>query len=302
MLKPAWLRKKKDLNINRDMKKILRTNRLHTVCESASCPNISECFKKMTATFMILGDTCTRNCLFCGVRKGTPHAIDKNEPIRIAQAVNKLGLEYVVITCVTRDDLFGGGASYFCEVIDHIKSVCGYDIKIEVLTSDFYTGVDKKNLLKSNIAKIINAGVCVYGHNMETVPRLYKDTRIMSNFKRSLNILKTVKKIDNTVLTKTGFMLGMGETFEELTDCMKQLRGIDCDIITFGQYLAPSKAHFPVQKYLTIEEFKKLKKIALKMGFTAVESGPYVRSSYKAKDIYRKSSEGRRKEILNPKY
>jgi lipoyl synthase len=284
MRKPEWLNKKKNLFVNREMKELLRINGINTVCENSSCPNISECFKNKTATFMIMGNICTRACLFCGVTKGKPEYLDLEEPKRISNVINKLGLKYVVITCVTRDDLKDKGIEHFCNVIKSIKTDCASNIKIELLTSDFYSSSQDENMLKFELEKILNLNINVFGHNLETVKRIYPLTRKISDYSRSLNLLKIVKKINSKIITKSSLMLGLGETKEEIIEAMENLREVNCDILTLGQYLSPSRNHYPVEKYITLEEFENLKIEGKKLGFLHVESGPYVRSSYRASE------------------
>lgn len=287
--KPEWLKKKLDLSFNHNMENMLKKYNLNTVCRSASCPNRSECFADHTATFMIMGNICTRECKFCGITKGLPLALDENEPKNIAEAVSELNLKYVVITCVTRDDLKDAGVEHFARVVNAIHAK-DRNIQIEILTSDFYSafcgGEDRENLLLLNLQKMLACDLAVFGHNIETIKRIYDDTRVVSSYDRSLNVLKTVKKIKSDMLTKTSFMLGMGENLEEIENSMKDLRNVGCDIVTFGQYLAPSKKHYPVQRYVELSEFKFLEQKAFEMGFRGVYSGPYVRSSYKAKTCY----------------
>jgi len=250
---------------------------LHTVCQSASCPNIGECFSRKTATFMILGDTCTRSCGFCGVRHGAPSPLDPEEPRRVAQAAAQLGLKYVVVTSVTRDDLPDGGASHFAETISWIKAgIPG--AKVEVLVPDF--GGDAV-ALKS----VLDAGPFVLNHNVETVPRLYPIVRPAADYRRSLKLLETAKKAEPSIYTKSGFMVGLGESKEEVEGVLQDLRSAGCDIVTIGQYLRPSKANLPVVEYLPPARFDEYKAIGDALGFRYAASGPFVRSSYHAEDI-----------------
>ncbi|MFC1566495.1 lipoyl synthase [bacterium] len=281
MQKPTWLRKKIDLNALHEMKNLLREHNVNTVCEHASCPNIGECFKEKTATFMIMGNVCTRNCFFCNVKHANPKPLDNNEPKNIADVIKKLKLDYVVITSVTRDDLSDGGLNHFAKVVKEISGV-----KIEVLTSDFYTGDRYDNLLKFKLNMLIESNVSVFGHNVETVPRLYKYVRANSDYKRSLNFLKTVKDLNPNQITKSGFMLGLGEKEVEVIEVLKDLRKVCCDVVAIGQYLAPSTKHYSVQRFIAPDEFVKYQKLAKDLGFKAVESGPYVRSSYNAKHAF----------------
>ncbi|MFH1715635.1 MAG: lipoyl synthase [Elusimicrobiota bacterium] len=286
--KPEWLRKKMNLHELREMKSLLREHNVHTVCESASCPNMSECFKKRTATFMIMGDICTRGCRFCGVTKSNPLPLDKNETKNIVKIVNELGLEYVVITSVTRDDIHDGGAGHFADVVGCVRKECKKVKGIEVLVPDFYARAEQKNLIQLKIKLIIEQGISVFGHNIETVPRLYKKARQGSDYQRSLDVLSAVKNVDENCVTKSGIMLGLGETREEIIDALRALKNAGCDIVLFGQYLAPSNLHISVERYVDPSEFLELENIALDMGFRGAQAGPYVRSSYKAMEIWRK--------------
>jgi len=285
--KPNWLKSKKlGARKAREIINKLRKYNLHTVCESAKCPNQGECFENGTATFMILGETCTRNCTFCAIDKTRKKLDppDKNEPKAIAELSKELGLKYVVITTVTRDDLPDGGASQFIEVIKQIRSICDPDISIELLISDLNGDLEQ-------VKKIVNASPDVLNHNVETIPRLYHLVRPMADFERSLKVLQTAKKVDSSILTKSGFMVGLGETKDEVLDLLAELRKIDVDIITIGQYIAPSKTHFPVVEYVHPDTFEFYKKEGERMGFKLVESAPLVRSSYhaeKAKKILNK--------------
>ncbi len=286
--KPKWLKSKKlGAGKAREMMKSLRKYNLHTVCESAKCPNQGECFENGTATFMILGETCTRNCTFCAIdkKKKNLEPADINEPKAIAELSNELGLKYIVITTVTRDDLPDGGASQFVEVIKQIRKICDPDVAIELLISDLKGDPDQ-------VKRIVNAGPDVLNHNVETVPRLYDVIRPMADFERSLKVLQTAKSTDCSILTKSGFMVGLGETKTEVLELMKKLRESDVDIITIGQYMAPTKEHYPVAEYVHPDIFAYYKKEGKMMGFKLVESAPLVRSSYHAE---------RAKKILNKK-
>jgi lipoic acid synthetase len=276
MKKPAWLNKKIDLKNLNNTKALLADLELNTVCQEALCPNIGECFLNNQATFMILGKVCTRNCRFCGVAKGEPQEPDKDEPQRVAEAVKRLNLEHVVITSVTRDDLEYQGADIFAETIKRVKRDT-QAISVEVLIPDFQ---GKKDLLKI----VIDAGPDVINHNLETVPGLYNQARPMASYKTSLGLLKAVKEINKAIYTKSGLMMGLGETKEEVLDVLDDLRKIDCDFLTLGQYLNPSKNHHPVVDFIKPEQFKEYNELALKKGFKFVASAPYVRSSYKAKE------------------
>ncbi|MHB8841456.1 MAG: lipoyl synthase [Candidatus Aquicultor sp.] len=262
----------------REVKHILRGLELHTVCEEAGCPNIYECFEAKTATFLILGDTCTRNCRFCLVGSGKPLPPDPDEPSNVAQAIATLGLSYAVITSVARDDLPDGGASTFAEVIRATRNLnrgCG----LEVLVPDF--GGDWRAL-----QTVIDAGPDILNHNIETVPRLYPAVRAVAHYERSLSLLKTAKGLGFKGHTKSGIMVGLGEEKDELIEALADLRHHGCDIVTIGQYLAPSVSHFPIARYYEPAEFAELEAIGNEMGFSHVESGPLVRSSYHAKEQF----------------
>ena len=257
-----------------EVKKLLRKAKLHTVCEESRCPNISECFGSKTATFMILGNRCTRRCAFCNVEKGYPKGVDPEEPYRLLQAVRALGLKYVVITSVTRDDLPDGGASHFAKCIRVLKeNIKG--IKVEVLIPDFRGS-------KRALETVLMEDPVVLNHNLETVPRLYPRVRIGANYERSLNILKWSKEINRNVYTKSAIILGFGERKEEVLRVMEDLRSVDCDFLVIGQYYQPSLKHHPVVKYYSEEEFKEFEEIGYEMGFKFVVSKPNARSSYKA--------------------
>jgi lipoic acid synthetase len=273
-LKPQWLNKKIDLTDCRKIKTLLRSLSLHTVCEEAKCPNIGECFNCGVVTIMILGSSCTRGCKFCGVSKEKPVAIDLNEPQRVKAAVDKLKLKYVVVTSPTRDDLSDGGLSQFINTVDALKDI-SKKLRVEILVPDFLGQHDLWKRLAGCSADVIS-------HNVETVPSLYRDVRQGSDYRRSLDLLKTVKEVNSAIVTKSGLMLGLGETKEEVLQVLLDLRMIDCDIITIGQYLAPSKKHHPVKKYVDLKEFKFFEQAALDLGFKQVRSSPYVRSSYLA--------------------
>ena len=261
------------------LKVLLRKSRLNTVCEEARCPNISECFGSGTATFMILGDRCTRGCRFCNVKKEPPKAVDINEDKRILDAVKVLGLKYVVITSVARDDLADGGASHFARCIRTLKeNIPG--IGVEVLIPDFRG--DGKAL-----ERVLRENPDVLNHNIETVPRLYPFVRIGSKYERSLRVLKLSKEIAPDIPTKSALILGFGEKREEVLKVMEDLRSVDCDYLTVGQYYQPSRSHFPVVKYYSEEEFEEIRDIAYSMGFKFVASGSNVRSSYRAWEVYK---------------
>ena len=267
--KPPWLRKKIDFAALKAMQGLTEGLGLHTICESAMCPNQSECFARGTATFLIMGDRCTRNCTFCNVTHGQPEPLDTEEPVRVAEAVRRLRLRYAVITSVTRDDLADGGAEHFTRTITAVKAV-NSGVRVEVLVPDFLHAIDR----------VIEAGPEVVNHNLETVPRLYKEVRPGADYERSLNLLEQTQESGTSIHTKSGLMLGLGETQGEVFAVMGDLRRVGCDMLTLGQYLAPSKTHFPVHDYIHPEEFEAYKEAAEGMGFGHVASGPFVRSSY----------------------
>ena len=273
MNRPDWLTIQMPSTENLDsMKKLLDAGHLHTVCEGADCPNIGECFASKTCTFMILGDVCTRNCRFCAVGHGRPVQVDPDEPQTVALTVRQLGLKHVVVTSVTRDDLGDGGAGHFADTIRAIR-IGVPDATIEVLIPDFQ---GKKDALQ----KVIDAGPDVVNHNVETVPHLYFSVRPQAIYERSLELLYRVSK--SGILSKSGLMLGLGETNEEVMEVMKDLRAAKCDILTLGQYLSPSPAHHPVVAYIHPDIFTMLQQKAFNMGFLEVNAGPLVRSSYHA--------------------
>ena len=276
--KPKWLTSKKiGASKAQEIKRLLREYNLHTVCESARCPNLGECFENGTATFMILGNICTRNCTFCAIEKSEKNLLppDSEEPRSIAELSKKLGLKHVVITTVTRDDLPDGGAYQFIEVIKQIRKICEENISIEVLISDF--NGDLKQVIK-----VVDAAPDILNHNVETIPRLYSAVRPKANFKRSISVLHVAHKSNRNILLKSGFMVGLGETEKEVLILLKELRKADVDIVTIGQYMQPSKDHYPVNEYIHPEVFDFYKDEGEKMGFKIVESAPLVRSSYHA--------------------
>ena len=286
--KPEWLKVKvSNSNINNFTKSILSENRLTTVCEEAACPNIHECWSKKHATFMILGDTCTRSCSFCNVKTGMPSAVDVFEPSRVANAVYDLNLKHVVITSVDRDDLDDGGAMQFVNVIKEIKNKSPITT-IEILTPDFYKKTNALALLDSAPFEIFN-------HNIETVPRLYRSVRPGSNFNRSLNLLLNVKKMNNKIFTKSGIMLGLGETYDEVLLAMDCLLEHNVDFLTIGQYLQPSVRHHPLDRYYHPNEFKEFETIAKSKGFLLVSSTPLTRSSYHADEDFAQLQKNRLK-------
>ncbi len=271
--KPEWLKARVPGGENySQLKRLIDKSRLHTVCEEARCPNMGECWNSGTATFMILGDTCTRSCGFCAVKTGRPEFLDKDEPRRVGEAVEIMKLRHAVITSVNRDELFDGGAQIFADTIREIRSrvpAC----RIEVLIPDFVGSEQALNI-------VLDAQPDILNHNTETVPRLYKTVRPQAHYNRSLELLFRAKQ--KGFLTKSGLMLGLGETIDEVIDTMSDLREVGCDILTLGQYLQPTQSHLPVQRYVHPEEFAMLKQRGLEMGFRYIESGPLVRSSYHA--------------------
>ena len=274
--KPAWLNKKISLKVCNQMRELLSDSHLNTICEEAKCPNISECFLKNEATFMILGRVCTRDCAFCGVKKGKPNEVDYYEPERIAEAVRRLNLSHTVITSVTRDDLSLGGAGIFAEVISEIKKI-DEKITVEVLIPDF-----KLNL--EAIRLVINEKPEIIAHNIETVPRLYPEVRATSDYKRSLDVLRLIKRLDDNIYTKSGIMLGLGEKENEVLRVFEDLADAACDFLSIGQYLNPSSHHYPVKEYIEPDKFDYYRGKALDAGIRYVISGPFTRSSYKAKE------------------
>lgn len=261
------------------LKRLLDKGRLHTVCESANCPNVGECFANRTCTFMILGNICTRQCRFCAVEHGRPELINLDEPVAIALTARKLNLKHVIITTVTRDDLPEGGAGQFVATINAIHQELPAT-SIEVLISDLKGQSEP-------LIEIMQARPDIINHNIETVPRLYKDVRPQASYSRSLQIIKWIGMWGDGIVSKSGLMLGLGETFEEIVDVFHDLRKADCDIVTLGQYLSPSPKHVPIERFVHPDEFKKLEKIGLEMGFLAVSAGPLVRSSYNASHTYK---------------
>ena len=275
--RPAWLRAPAPVGDNyRDLKNLVNRLGLHTVCESAACPNVGECWNRRTATFMILGNVCTRRCGFCAVQKGAPLPVDMDEPRRVAEACSMLGLKYAVITSVNRDDRKEGGAELFALTIHAIREripAC----KVEVLVPDFQGSREAMDI-------VMNAHPDVLNHNTETVPRLYRMVRLGARYERSLGMLAYAKQIRPFVPTKSGLMLGLGETKDEVLQVMGDLRAHHVDILTLGQYLRPSPKHLPVIRYVPQDEFDEFKRAGYAMGFSHVESGPLVRSSYHASD------------------
>jgi len=289
--KPSWIRVKLENSQSYlETKKILNKKKLNTVCVEASCPNISECWSKKHATFMILGDTCTRACSFCNVKTGIPIDVDDEEPERIAVAVQELDLSHVVITSVDRDDLDDGGASYFAKVILQIKKT-SKKTTIEVLTPDF---LKKGEAFK----KIIDAGPDIFNHNLETVPRLYLKVRPGSRYFQSLDLLAKVKNYQKNIFTKSGLMVGLGEKRDELMQVMDDLRVAEVDFLTVGQYLQPTIKHYPVADYITPDEFKEIETLAYSKGFLLVSSSPMTRSSYHANEDFNKLKQKRLQKLI----
>ncbi|MDJ0634375.1 MAG: lipoyl synthase [Xenococcaceae cyanobacterium MO_188.B29] len=280
---PPWLRgsigKASEIST---VQKIIKQRGIHTICEEGKCPNRGECYANKTATFLLMGPTCTRACAFCQVDKGhAPMDLDPEEPKKVAEAVKLLGLRYVVLTAVARDDLADGGAGWFVKVMNTVREENPFT-QIEVLTPDFWSGKGAVNSQKTRVATVVGAKPACYNHNIETIERLQASVRRGAKYDRSLAVLQLVKEIDPSIPTKSGLMLGLGETEAEIITTMKDLRAINCDRLTIGQYMRPSLAHLPVQKYWTPEEFDRLGDIARTLGFSHVRSAPLVRSSYHA--------------------
>ena len=275
---PEWLKKPLPSGTgNRFTRDLVEDLGLETVCESARCPNRPECWSRRTATFMILGNICTRPCGFCSVPKGdTPFEIEADEPERVAEAARRLQLKHVVITSVTRDDLADGGADHFVRCIHAVREATG--VAVEVLTPDFQGN-------RAAISSVIEARPDVFNHNLETVPRLYRRVRGRAGYRRSLDLLEQVKQEDSSIVTKAGLMLGIGETIEELFEVLADLRAVDCDVLTLGQYLAPTLKHIPVARFVPPEEFDDIAAQARWLGFNHVVAGPFVRSSYHADEM-----------------
>jgi lipoic acid synthetase len=273
--KPEWLKVKAPGGDNYlRLKQLMRELQLHTVCEEAHCPNIGECWQHGTATFMILGDVCTRNCAYCAVSHGRPPAYDIEEPARVAEAIAQLALRHAVITSVDRDDLPDFGAYIFAETIRQVRQRLP-GCSVEVLVPDFQGN-------EASIRQVVEARPDIYNHNTETVPRLYKKARPGGRYERLLEIFRIVRRLDPALPTKTGIILGLGETNEEVLEVMRDLRAVDVDILTLGQYLRPSDGHIALDRYVTPEEFRWFREQGMAMGFRHVESGPLVRSSYHA--------------------
>ncbi len=268
-----------DTEKTKTVRKILKTKCLNTVCEGARCPNKSECYSHNTATFLIMGNVCTRNCRYCNISPARPEPLDLNEPEHVAEAVKELGLKYAVITSVTRDDLPDGGAEHFKNCIDEIRKVS--DAKIEILTPDFRGKLD-------SLKTIIISNPEVFNHNIETVKSLFKTARPQGNYQTSIEVLKYIKDNSN-IITKSGLMVGLGENINEIEETLVDLKNAGVDIVTIGQYIQPSKAHLEVVKFYTLEEFEELKKLTEKVGIKNHQIGPLVRSSYHAANCYEKN-------------
>jgi len=274
--KPLWLKVRAPGGPNYlKLKRLVREQNLHTICEEAHCPNIGECWEQRTATFLILGDICTRACGFCAVKHGRPTELDLAEPDRVAQAVKSLGLEHAVVTSVNRDDQADGGAAVFAAVIRRVRELSPA-CSVEVLIPDFRGS-------ETALRTVVEARPDILNHNMETVPRLYREVRPGSRYERSLELFARARQTAPGLVTKSGVILGFGEERDELLQTMADLRRVDCDILTLGQYLRPSQQHLPIMKYYAPEEFAQLKSIGVEMGFKHVEAGPLVRSSYHAR-------------------
>ena len=292
--KPSWIRSKLlDTQVFFKTKEVVNRNKLHTVCQEANCPNITECWSKKHATFMIMGDTCTRGCAFCDVKTGKPGKLDILEPLKISKAVKELKLNHVVITSVDRDDLKDGGANHFRDVVMATKKE-NPKTTIEVLTPDF---LRKGNAFK----KLVEASPDVFNHNIETVPSLYLTVRPGSRYFASIKLLESVKKIKPEIFTKSGLMVGLGESKNEILQVMDDLRTANVDFLTIGQYLQPSPQHYPLQRYYKPHEFVELKNIALAKGFLLVASSPLTRSSYHADEDFKKLQKVRDEQIKCPK-
>ena len=278
--KPSWIRVKAPTSkFFKSTNKIIKDKKIVTVCEEAACPNIAECWQKKHATFMILGDICTRACAFCNIKTGKPGFIDLEEPKKIAEAVNELGLEHVVITSVDRDDLIDGGAYHFTDVIKSIREL-NHNCTIEILTPDFKKKPEALSILSNDLPDVFN-------HNMETVPRLYLTIRPGSRYFVSLKLLADIKELNPNIFTKSGLMVGLGETKEEIYQVMDDLRAANVDFITIGQYLPPSPKHAKLEKFVTPKEFDEYKQMAIAKGFLMVASSPLTRSSYHASEDFK---------------
>jgi len=274
-VKPEWLKTRISNIVQiQETVELLQKLSLHTVCDSAECPNLGECFGNKTATFMILGNVCTRRCRFCAVKKGSPEMLDLNEPANIGKACKEMELKHIVVTSVTRDDLADGGAEHFAKTVSEIKKQ-NTSVTIELLIPDLEGNWDALKV-------ILDAKPDILNHNIETVPELYSEIRPLAQYRRSLNLLKKVKEIDPTIFTKSGIMVGLGEKDEQIYIIMDDLREVDCDILTIGQYMQPSEEHVSLKEYIHPDKFEEYKRIAEDKGFKYVASGPFVRSSYNA--------------------
>lgn len=279
---PPWFKKKvPDPRVLASMRSLFDELSLHTICENALCPNLGDCFSNRTATFLLLGDICTRNCTFCAVKKGVPCPVDEKEPQHLAEAVEKLGLRHVVITSVTRDDLPDGGAAHFARTIARLQEK-DRELTVEVLIPDFGGSL-------RSLKMVVDAHPDVINHNLETVPRLYPQVRPKADFQRSLRLLGQARELDSHIVTKSGLMVGLGETRDELLQAMEELRKVNCDLLTIGQYLQPSAHHHPVVRYVPPEEFVEYESLGKAMGFCDVASVPLVRSSFNAAQLYEKA-------------
>ena len=277
--RPDWLRIRTSGSANNNpVNEIVSAHGLHTVCSSAHCPNQADCFRRGTTTFMILGNNCTRNCTFCAVNKGEPEMVDPGEPERVAGAVHQLGLTHAVITSVTRDDLADGGASHFAATVTAIRNR-NQDVTVEILVPDFSSDA---NALKT----VLDSSPDILNHNVETIARLYPEVRPMASYQRSLQLLALSKELRPDIFTKSGLMLGLGETLDKVVSLIRDLREVDCDFLTIGQYLSPSAKHHPVCRYVAPEEFDRLREIALQLGFRQAFAAPLVRSSFHAGELF----------------
>ncbi len=270
-----------DTDKTKTVRHILKSKHLNTVCEGARCPNKNECYQHNTATFLIMGNICTRNCKYCNISTAKPEPLDADEPKRIAEAVKELGLDYSVITSVTRDDVEDGGAEHFAQCIKEIRALSP-QIRIEILTPDFRSRKSRTEFNQSALDTIIAAKPDVFNHNIETVRGIFDSARPLGNYDLSLSVLDYVKK-NSDIPTKSGFMIGLGETVEQIVETMKDLREVDCDMLTIGQYIRPSKQHLEVEKYYRLDEYDYLREKAKELGFKKYQIGPLVRSSYHAK-------------------
>ncbi len=280
--KPNWLRKR--LSVDKRFKEVeqgLTANRLHTICQEAGCPNQGECFSKGVATFLVMGNVCTRDCRFCAVTSGKPNPLDPDEPVRLAEEVTVLGLRFVVVTSVTRDDLPDGGANHFAKVIGTLRKRCK-GVGVEVLIPDFKGS-------ESALAVVVYAAPEVLNHNVETVPRLYPNVRPQADYRRSVALLKRARELDGSLITKSGLTVGLGEKKDEIVGVMRDLRNAECDILTIGQYLRPSDHHHPVVEYVKPDNFATYEEIASELGFKGVAASSFVRSSYMAGTYYVKA-------------